>query len=93
MLLDAVIDYLPSPLDVPPVKGNDPKTGEEISRKASDKEPLAALAFKIMADPFVVLSLISALLGNGMKVHRSEFRKERERMVICSDACKSPQGN
>ncbi len=53
MLLDAVIDYLPSPLDVPPVKGTDPKTGEEISRKASDKEPLAALAFKIMADPFV----------------------------------------
>lgn len=53
MLLDAVIDYLPSPLDVPPVKGTDPKTGEEITRKASDKEPLAALAFKIMADPFV----------------------------------------
>ncbi len=53
MLLDAVIDYLPSPLDVPPVKGTDPKTEEEISRKASDKEPLAALAFKIMADPFV----------------------------------------
>jgi elongation factor G len=53
MLLDAVIDYLPSPLDVPPVKGTDPADGSEIERKASDKEPLAALAFKIMADPYV----------------------------------------
>lgn len=53
MLLDAVLDYLPSPLDVPPVKGTDPKTDEEIERKADDKEPLSALAFKIMADPFV----------------------------------------
>ena len=53
MLLDAVIDYLPSPLDVPPVKGTDPKTEEEIEREASDKAPLSALAFKIMSDPFV----------------------------------------
>ena len=43
MLLDAVIDYLPNPLDVPPVKGTDPKTGEEMTRKASDKEPLLSL--------------------------------------------------
>ncbi len=53
MLLDAVIDYLPSPLDVPPVKGTDPKTEEELERPADDKAPLAALAFKIMSDPFV----------------------------------------
>ena len=53
MLLDAVIDYLPSPLDVPPVKGTDPKTEEELERPANDKAPLAALAFKIMSDPFV----------------------------------------
>ncbi len=53
MLLDAVIDYLPSPLDVPPVKGTDPKTEEEIECPADDKAPLSALAFKIMADPFV----------------------------------------
>lgn len=53
MLLDAVIDYLPSPLDVPPVKGTDPKTEEEIERPADDKAPLSALAFKIMSDPFV----------------------------------------
>ncbi len=53
LVLDAVVDYLPSPLDLPPVKGIDPKTNAEISRKASDDEPFTALAFKIMADPFV----------------------------------------
>ena len=52
-LLDAVIDYLPSPLDVPPVEGVDPKTDEVVVRNADDSEPFAALAFKIMADPFV----------------------------------------
>jgi elongation factor G len=53
LLLDAIIDYLPSPLDVPPVKGHDPKTDGEILRHASDEEPFSALAFKIMTDPFV----------------------------------------
>lgn len=53
LILDAVIDYLPSPLDIPPVKGTDPETGEEIIRKASDSEPFAALAFKLQSDPFV----------------------------------------
>ena len=52
-LLDAVIDYLPSPLDVPPVEGVDPKSDEVVVRNADDSEPFAALAFKIMADPFV----------------------------------------
>jgi elongation factor G len=52
-LLDAVVDYLPSPLDVPPVKGKDPNTGKEIERPADDNAPFAALAFKIMSDPFV----------------------------------------
>ncbi len=52
-LLDAVIDYLPSPLDVPPVKGKDPNTGKEVERAADDKAPFSALAFKIMTDPFV----------------------------------------
>ncbi len=52
-LLDAVIDYLPSPLDVPPVKGKDPNTGKEIERPADDNAPFSALAFKIMTDPFV----------------------------------------
>jgi elongation factor G len=52
-LLDAVVDYLPSPLDVPETHGINPDNGEKIFRKADDKEPFAALAFKIMADPFV----------------------------------------
>ncbi len=52
-LLDAVVDYLPSPLDVGETHGKDPNTGKEISRKPDDKEPFSALAFKIMADPFV----------------------------------------
>ncbi|ACO04875.1 translation elongation factor G [Persephonella marina EX-H1] len=51
-LLDAVIDFLPSPVDVPPVKGVNPDTGEEEERHASDNEPFCALAFKVMADPY-----------------------------------------
>ena len=53
LVLDAVVDYLPSPLDLPPVKGTNPKTGEEITRKADDSEPFTALAFKLQTDPFV----------------------------------------
>ncbi len=52
-LLDAVVDYLPSPVDIPPVKGVDPRTEQEVVRRPSDDEPAAALAFKIMTDPFV----------------------------------------
>ncbi len=52
-LLDAVIDYLPSPLDVPPMVGTDPKTGAEVERTASPDEPFSALAFKVMSDPYV----------------------------------------
>jgi elongation factor G len=52
-LLDAVVDYLPSPVEVKPIKGIDVKTGEELIRKSSDSEPLSVLAFKIMDDPFV----------------------------------------
>jgi len=52
-LLDAVVDYLPSPLDVPPIKGIDPRNGEEVVRKSADEEPLSLLAFKIMDDAFV----------------------------------------
>ncbi len=53
LILDAVVDYLPSPLDIPAVKGINPKTGEEVERHASDEEPFTALAFKLQADPFV----------------------------------------
>ena len=52
-MLDAVVDYMPSPVDIPPVDGVDPETGEEDTRKADDNEPFSALAFKIMTDPFV----------------------------------------
>ena len=52
-LLDAICDYLPSPLDIPPTEGTDPDTGETISRKSDVNEPFAALAFKIMTDPYV----------------------------------------
>lgn len=53
LVLDAVVDYLPSPLDIPPTKGIDPNTGEELIRNASDTDPFAALAFKVQTDPFV----------------------------------------
>jgi len=53
MILDAVVEYLPSPIDIPPVKGINPKDGKEVERKADDNEPFAALAFKIATDPFV----------------------------------------
>ena len=52
-MLDAVVDYLPSPLDVPPTMANDPKTGELVPRPPKDDAPFSALVFKIMTDPFV----------------------------------------
>jgi elongation factor G len=52
LLLDAIVDYLPSPLDVPPIHGLDPKTGAEVTRPVADDAPVAALAFKIMTDPY-----------------------------------------
>ena len=52
-LLDAIVDYMPAPTDVPAIKGVDPETGDEVERPSSDKEPFAALAFKIATDPFV----------------------------------------
>jgi len=68
-LMDAVVDYLPSPVDIPPVKGTDPETGEPIERRASDDEPLAALAFKIMSDPYIgrltYLRIYSGVLRSG----------------------------
>ncbi len=81
-LLDAVIDYLPSPLDVPPIKGIDVKSGDEIVRRAADDEPLAVLAFKIMDDPFVgtvtFCRVYSGKLESGMNLLNStRDRKER----------------
>ncbi len=62
-LLDAVTAYLPSPLDVPAIKGIDTRTDEEVERKASDSEPLAMLAFKIMDDPYGVLTFVRIYSG------------------------------
>jgi len=71
-LLDAVVDYLPSPLDIPPVKGIDPNTGKEVERKPDDSDPFAALAFKMMTDPFagqlVFFRVYSGTLKTGSPV-------------------------
>ena len=82
-LLDAVTDYLPAPIDVPPVMGTHPKTGEEVERGPRDDEPFAALAFKIVADPFVgrlaYFRVYSGSLATGTTVLNST-RGERERV-------------
>jgi elongation factor G len=71
-LLDAVVDYLPSPLDIPPVKGIDPNTGKEVERKPADSDPFSALAFKMMTDPFagqlVFFRVYSGTLKTGSPV-------------------------
>ena len=66
-LLDAVVDFLPSPVDIPPIKGTDYKSGEEIVRKASDDEPLAMLSFKIMDDPYGTLTFVRIYSGKVKK--------------------------
>jgi len=81
-LLDAVVDYLPSPVDIPPTKGIDFRTEEDVVRKASDEEPLSVLAFKIMDDPFVgsltFCRIYSGKLETGMGLLNStRDRKER----------------
>ena len=82
MLLDAVVDYLPSPVDVPDITGIDPETGEEDSRPSSDDAPFAALAFKVMTDPFVgkltYFRVYSGTLKAGSYVYNStKGKKER----------------
>ena len=82
LMLDGVIDYMPSPLDIPAMKGINPDTEEEEERKASDKEPFSALAFKIMADPFVgklaFFRVYSGTLTSGSYVYNSsKGKKER----------------
>jgi elongation factor G len=81
-LLDAVVAYLPSPVDVPALPGVSPKTGEQIVRQASDSEPFSALAFKIMSDPYVgrltYIRVYSGVLRTGAHVENStKDRKER----------------
>jgi elongation factor G len=82
-LLDAVVDYLPSPLDVPPVTGTDPRTGEQVERRPSADEPFAALAFKIAADPYVgklaFIRVYSGALKSGSYVYNTT-KDQRERV-------------
>jgi len=81
-LLDAIVDFMPAPTDIPPIAGVDPETGEEDHRPSSDEEPFAALAFKIMTDPFVgklaFFRVYSGTLDAGSYVYNStKGKKER----------------
>ena len=81
-LLDAIVDYMPAPTDIPPIAGVDPETGEEDTRPSSDEEPFSALAFKIMTDPFVgklaFFRVYSGILDGGSYVYNStKGKKER----------------
>ena len=82
LMLDAVVDFMPSPLDIPPITGINPKTGKEEERPADDKGPFSALAFKIMADPYVgklaFFRVYSGTLDSGSYVYNStKDKKER----------------
>ena len=80
MMLDAVIDYMPSPLDIPAIKGVNPDTGEEDCRPADDNAPFSALAFKIMTDPFVgklaFFRVYSGTLDSGSHIYNSTKGKK-----------------
>ena len=87
LVLDAVVDYLPSPVEVPPVHGIDPKTGEEINRHASDEEPFSALVFKLQTDPFVgqlnFFRVYSGSVESGSYVYNSTTgKKERLGRIV-----------
>ncbi len=83
LMLDAVVDYLPSPLDIPPVTGLDPKRGGDVHRKASDSDPLSAIAFKIVTDPYVgrlaYVRVYSGVMKAGENIYNST-KDERERI-------------
>ncbi len=83
-VLDAVIEYLPSPVDVPPVAGINPRTGKPETRRASDDEPFSALAFKIMSDPFVgrltYMRIYSGKIASGAGLYNAA-RNTRERIA------------
>jgi elongation factor G len=81
-LLDAIIDYLPSPMDIPPVVGKDPDSGADLVRKADEKDPFSAFAFKVMTDPFVgqltFIRVYSGVMSAGSYVYNStKGTKER----------------
>jgi len=83
LMLDAVVDYLPSPIDIPPVKGVNPRDGGEVERWARDDEPLSAIAFKIVTDPYVgrlaYVRVYSGVMKSGENIYNST-KDERERI-------------
>jgi len=83
LVLDAVVDYLPSPLDVPPVKATDPQSGEPVVRKCDPAEPLAAFAFKVASDPYVgklfYTRVYSGTVKSGETIYNASSQK-RERV-------------
>ena len=90
-LLDAIVDYLPSPIDIPDVTGNDPHTGKEVCRPSSEEAPFSALAFKIAADPFVgklsFFRVYSGTLATGSMVYNStKGHKERMGRILLMHA-------
>ena len=78
-LLDAVVDFLPSPIDIPPVKGTDPDSGSPIERPAEDKAPFSALAFKIMTDPFVGQLAFIRVYSGQLKTGDSVYNTGKQR--------------
>ena len=86
-LLDAVVDYMPSPIDVPAIKGTNPDTGEEDERPSDVKAPFSALAFKIMTDPFVgkltYLRVYSGRLDSGSTTCPTPRRARRSASAVC----------
>ena len=86
-LLDAIVDYMPSPLDVPSIKGVNPETGEEVERHAGDEQPFSALAFKIATDPFVgklcFFRVYSGIVAAGSTVlNATKDKKERMGRIL-----------
>ena len=86
-LLDAIVDYMPSPLDVPSIKGVNPETGEEVERHAGDDQPFSALAFKIATDPFVgklcLFRVYSGIVAAGSTVlNATKDKKERMGRIL-----------
>ena len=94
-MLDAVVDYLPSPLDVPPTTGKDLKGERDLERRADDKEPFAALAFKIMADQhlgkLVFARIYSGMIAQGDAVLNSTPRPQGAHRPHRPDACQPPR--
>jgi len=91
-VLDAVVEYLPSPIDMPPVEGVNPNTGEKETRRPSDDEPFSALAFKIMSDPYVgkltYLRVYSGKIKAGTNIWNARGHKERNTKILLMHANK-----